>query len=512
MSNGDHLWPAENESTPHARAKDNNGVKHNGADLDAFTPEQLAEEKRRIAGEATRKLEKVNAQYAIAAEGGKVWVIQSRHDPNYKGRLLLDRFTFAEWSKLYMNEWVTEVSSEGKIKNRPLPGWWLHHPHRRQYLGGIVLDPTGTPDGYYNLWQGYTVKPVPGSWSKLKTHILEVVCCNDEDLFEYLMNWLALLFQRPGDPGETAIVLKGKKGTGKGILCRAILDILGQHGLHISSSTHLVGRFNSHLRDCIFLFADEAFFAGDRQHEGVLKALITEPSIAIEGKGRDVVVVKNLLHVIMASNEDWVIPATVEERRYVVFNVGDARIRNFPYFKAITAEMDAGGREAMLHELLNRDIDSFEVRDVPETEGLREQKALSLDSLGQWWSAVLDRGYVYKSKYGTPWFADWHEFISTELLYQSYSQFCTAAKPYGRKSREALGKFMSKLHQGKRASNGGDPIFEIDSIDTDRNLPRSLDEIAIARSKIRVWGYDLGTIDEARARFEKAYGLSGVSG
>jgi hypothetical protein len=32
MSNGDHLWPAEDESAPRTRAKDNNGVKHKGAD------------------------------------------------------------------------------------------------------------------------------------------------------------------------------------------------------------------------------------------------------------------------------------------------------------------------------------------------------------------------------------------------------------------------------------------------------------------------------------------------
>jgi hypothetical protein len=470
------------------------------------------QEEQRLARLAAEQLKKVNAQYAVAAEGGKVWVIQSRRDPNYQGRFVLDRFTFAEWSKLYMNQWVAVVSSSsGKIENKQLPDWWLHHPRRRQYLGGIILDPSGTPSGYYNLWQGYTVKPVPGSWNKLRTHILLIVCRADDALFEYLLNWLARLFQNPSDPGETAIVLRGKKGSGKGILFRTVVDILGQHGLQISSPTHLVGRFNSHLRDCIGLFADEAFFAGDRQHEGVLKALITEPSIAIEGKGRDIVVAKNRLHVMMASNEDWVVPASAEERRYAVCDISAARVEDFPYFRAIAEELDNGGREAMLHELLNRDISKFEVRAVPKTEGLREQKALSLDSLGQWWAAVLDRGYVYKSKYGTPWFAEWHEFISTELLFQSYTQFCAAAKPYGMKSRECLGKFMSKLHQCKRAAESGDPIFEIDSIDIDRNMPRDLDALAIARSKARARGYTVGTLDEATARFKEEFGLSGLS-
>ena len=55
------------------------------------------------------------------------------------------------------------------------------------------------------------------------------------------------------------------------------MRILGQHALHISNSKHLVGNFNAHLRDCVLLFADEAFYAGDKAHVGVLNSLITEP-------------------------------------------------------------------------------------------------------------------------------------------------------------------------------------------------------------------------------------------
>ena len=64
-------------------------------------------------------------------------------------------------------------------------------------------------------------------------------------------NWLARLFQQPNCPGEVAIVLKGKKGCGKGIFGRWIVKAWGQHGIQISSGNHLVGRFNSHLRDCV---------------------------------------------------------------------------------------------------------------------------------------------------------------------------------------------------------------------------------------------------------------------
>jgi len=55
--------------------------------------------------------------------------------------------------------------------------------------------------------------------------------------------------------------------------------------------------------------------------------------------------------------------------------VSDAKKQDHAYFAAITREMDAGGREALLHHLLDRDLSSFNVRDVPQTDALADQKA-----------------------------------------------------------------------------------------------------------------------------------------
>src|SRR4051794_16699882 len=88
----------------------------------------------------------------------------------------------------------------------------------------------------------------------------------------YLLNLAARMFQYPQLQGEIAVVLRGKKGCGKGAFLSALQLPWGQHGVYIANSSHLVGRFNEHLRDCVMLFGDEAFFAGDKAHEGVLKA------------------------------------------------------------------------------------------------------------------------------------------------------------------------------------------------------------------------------------------------
>jgi hypothetical protein len=145
----------------------------------------------------------------------------------------------------------------------------------------------------------------------------------------------------------------------------------------IGRSLDLVGHFNSHLQHCSLLFADEAFFAGDRSHESVLKGLITEETILVEPKGVDPYPVRNCIHLIMSSNSDWVVPAGADARRYFVLDVADTHMQDYKYFADIAHQMDDGGRAALLHYLLTLDISDFDVRSVPKTAALADQKTRS---------------------------------------------------------------------------------------------------------------------------------------
>ena len=102
-----------------------------------------------------------------------------------------------------------------------------------------------------------------------------------------------------------------------------------------------------------FLFADEAYWAGDKKAESVLKGLITEPTLLIEQKGIDAVQWPNRLHVLMAANADWVVPASYDERRFAVFDVSNkyaqgaaSESERRDYFDALFHEIENGGVEA----------------------------------------------------------------------------------------------------------------------------------------------------------------------
>ena len=271
-------------------------------------------------------VERMNGKYMVVNENGKAFIYEPGFDQTL-GRRRITRIKFNDFRELYLNATaVTGVNANGNPVIKTWANAWLEHKDRAQYLGGVVFDPSGkSPKDVYNLWQGFHIAPVKGDWSLLRDLIRDVICNGNIEHFGYLMSWMALMVQKPAQPGEVAVVMRGLKGTGKGTLAKALHHIIGQHALTISNAKHLTGSFNAHLRDCVFLFADEAFFAGDRSRIGTLNNLITDPHLTIEGKGRDSVQAPNYLHIIMASNEDWVVPATWDERRYLMLDVNDSR-------------------------------------------------------------------------------------------------------------------------------------------------------------------------------------------
>lgn len=333
-----------------------------------------------------REVADLNKRHFVSRESGKTRVYNEEWDDSCK-RHMLTRSSFDDFSNFHNNRLI-RITKDDEVTWVRLGRYWLSHPQRRQY-DRIAFNPAGVEDGAYNLWRGWAVEPEEGDWSLLRTHIRENACGGDEALFGYLMDWFAHLFQNPAEPGHVAVVFKGNKGTGKGKIAEWVRQACGQHGLQISNSRHLVGNFNAHLRDCVFLFADEAFWAGDKQADSVLKALITEPLIPIEAKGVDVTMARNMLHIMMASNADWVVPASTDERRYAVFQMGDAHKQDLAYFAAIDSQMKAGGLAAMLHELLNREYDPRAVRTAPVTEALRDQQQLSMAPAEKWWFEKL---------------------------------------------------------------------------------------------------------------------------
>jgi hypothetical protein len=374
--------------------------------LEQLRSSDAAKKDRLIRAKQLTALDLMNKRHAfIANYGGHAVVTDYEPVPDNPTKQRLGIVEISAIRARYANQFVP--GSEDNAKPRPLGDWWLKHPKRREY-SGMWFDPEGpdvlTFNGalYLNRWQGWSIVPTPGDWSLIRLHIEEVIADHDPGLAEYIIRWCAWMVQNPGKPAEVALVLRGMKGSGKGTLTKVLLRFFGQHGLQISDQEQLTGKFNNHFQNCVLLVADEAYWAGDKRAEGALKRLITEPTLTIEPKFVNAFSVLNRLHLIMTANDTWVVPASGDERRYVVGDISEKRVGDIAYFRALNNQLDSGGTEAMLHDLLNMPLGDWHPREVYVNEALRRQQAQTLRGVIGFYEHILQEGIIPGAEVSRP--------------------------------------------------------------------------------------------------------------
>ena len=190
-------------------------------------------------------------------------------------------------------------------------------------------------------------------------------------------------------PGVAVVLRSDAQGVGKSRFAEYVGSLLGRHFSTVTHGRHIHGNFNSHLKDTLLLFGDEAVWGGDRSTESILKQLITEPSMIIEMKGKDVFAVRSYLRLMLATNSEWAAPVSLTDRRYFVLNVSDSRKNDHDFFKRLIYEQTHGGSEALLQALMDFDLSDFEVRNIPETPARLDQKLLSMELIEKWWLEIL---------------------------------------------------------------------------------------------------------------------------
>jgi len=438
---------------------------------------------------------KMNDRHAVIGNiGGKCAVIEEiddhlkLHNGQTYNRTKLTMSSFDSINQRYLNQRVSVGSTkEGADVTMPLGKWWLQHPMRRQY-DTMRFMPLLEKDGVYNLWRGFAYEAIPGECGIFLEHVFMNVCNSDQHVYDYVIKWMARVIQQPATAGEVAIVMRGGKGTGKGFFARTFGKIFGRHFMHIANAKHLIGNFNAHLQDCVFLFADEAFFAGDKSHESVLKMLITEDTIPVEKKGYDVESAPNFVHLMMASNDPHVIRATGDERRYMVLDMGNGNKQNSDFFGKMLDQLENGGYQALLYMLQTVDLKDFNVRKVPQTSALQEQKLLSMSYDEEWWYRKMQGGKILETD------EKWERYISTALLVKDYIHYMDTWKQSRRGNETSLGKFLNRIAPHLRKVSRR---IWTESQDWDGR---------VKKEQQRANHYDLGSLDDCRQAWEAQHG------
>jgi hypothetical protein len=367
-------------------------------------------------------LDRMNEEYALVYADGSHFILHETVDQKGRpARRLLSELTFKRRFSTQM------VQGEGRRKPISWAEMWLDWSGRREYAGLCFSPGRETQHGYYNTWKGFAAEPLEYAlapelarkgFDRFMEHALQNVCQGDERLCDWLMGYFAHLIQKPYERPLTTLVFKGEKGTGKNALIDRVGRLLGrEHYLVAHNKRYLTSNFNGHMESCLCLVLDEAFWSGEKDAEGVLKGLTTASEIMIERKGREPYMADNLARLVVIGNENWLVPASADERRYAVFSMGTGRMQQNEYFEEMRIWLDEEGGNAILLDYLQH-RECCDTSRAPATQGLYDQKVASQEPFADWWLDCLQEGRIIGSDFGDTWLRD----VPKESVREAYTR------------------------------------------------------------------------------------------
>ncbi len=369
----------------------------------------------------TTALQNLQDRFAIIDLSGEIRVVDRHQIASalsgaHKGEVSFYKKADAE---LLMKRALERLPVASK-PNDVVKDFWVS-PNTLQYEA-TAFSPLKTPPTTLNFWVGPTVHPAPGCWVLLRDYLREVICGGNSDAYDYLVQYMAHMIQRPEEKPGVIVVLLGGQGTGKGVFFSLLRAIWRITTLQVSDVDQVIGKFNAALERNFVVCMDEALFYGDRRAIDRLKSTVTEQYIQIEQKYQPSRSIDSVHRFFASSNHEHFANVERDDRRFLFLRLSPARKQDTTYFSAVTSAInDPGTLNALAYYLQRKDISGFNVRVKPKTDEQVTQKLRSLQGFERFWYEVLTSADLAGGSYSSDtWTTD--VFVSTSSLLSSYRE------------------------------------------------------------------------------------------
>ena len=346
------------------------------------------------------------ARYLFAPQG---WADRGKHKNNLLiiSERALKALTAHEKTLYFKTSTQMTADKPGYYSKLQL---WLENERRQQFQGmdmDCSTDAVKTSSGAYNCWTGINV-------SKAYTHpndcrkfmqLLDGIC-DDKEVKEYVLNWMAFQVQFPWKQIRTALLFKGPPGTGKDTIMNYFGLIFGPWGyVNCDQPDTILGDFNDIIWGKKIIVINEIDGLNKKQR-GKLNGLIANRETSFQKKYFGAETIKNQMGIALASNSELPFTITDDERRLVIIQTGIKYLNKEKFCAEVELEgkheVENKGKNkgaAALYALLDgRDLDNFNpVKDRPLTQERAEMVENSLDYYGieQWLFDCFDSGIFF---------------------------------------------------------------------------------------------------------------------
>ena len=202
-------------------------------------------------------------------------------------------------------------------------------------------------------------------------HIKTVIANNNEEVYKYILVWVASILQKPNFKTGTALVILGKQGSGKNLFTNVICKLMARYANeNVTSIDSVVGKFNAILENKKLLVLNElqSIDANKYLNSDALKSIITDYKININQKNEPERLAENVANFIMVSNNNIPIKIENSDRRYLVTTTSDDHLKDYKYFDNLFAQFNEQFYENLFTFFMTLDISNTNLRRIPETE------------------------------------------------------------------------------------------------------------------------------------------------
>jgi hypothetical protein len=276
-------------------------------------------------------------------------------------------------------------------------------------------------------------------------HIKEVLANGNEEVYNYIIKWLASIIQYPNRKTEVAMCFVGKQGCGKNIILDWIGEqLFGKYYCYINEFDKLIDKFNRQLENKLFTVLDEVQNYGNAiKSNEKLKSIITRKRITIEPKGLESYETRDLNNFIFLSNNENIVKIEEGDRRYMYTNCGDKYVKDYEYFQNLSEILNGETAEEFYNYLLKDvSLDKFNIRIFPETKERESLRELHLPIMTQFIREIQERiRETNVERY--------------EVEYDTYKEYCEENGIRKIENSVWFGREMRKKYEnGRRMSSG----------------------------------------------------------
>lgn len=238
----------------------------------------------------------------------------------------------------------------------------------------------GLQQGEFNTWPGFKFKRVENINMELVNpflnHITQVWASGNPDHAKYILTWMAHILTKPWEKTGIALLVCGKKGSGKSMISDFFIHHLVGNGLGWMAPelSQMTMDFNSHLENKVVIGVHEVGYQSVKtysQEYNRLKSLITDPKISIHPKYELVREAQNFSNLILHSNSGLPLEGN-DDRRFCVLETSDERVGDLQYFRHLKENLNPENADHIGSYLINIPHLMVDLGEIPKTQ-IREE-------------------------------------------------------------------------------------------------------------------------------------------